>query len=101
MDLKSRSNHCLIRLIKNAARSELTVTQQASNGRGVRSQEPGVRINSELKTLPDTRHPTPDTPIIEATGWQITPTGEVLLVANTPDPAVQNRLNQVISCQGR
>ena len=54
-----------------------------------------------LKTPADNRHPTPDTPITEATGWQVTPAGEIFLVANTPNPTVQNRLNQAVACQGR
>jgi filamentous hemagglutinin family protein len=96
-------------------RRRLAVTQQTSDGRGVRSQESEVRINSklssvaaqnatqnsELKSSPDTPHPTPHTSIIEATGWQITSTREIFLVANTPNPAVQNRPNQAITCQGR
>ena len=43
----------------------------------------------------------PATPIVEATGWQVTPRGEIFLVATTPDPTVQNRLNQPLACQGR
>ena len=40
-----------------------------------------------------------DTLMIEATGWQITSTGAVFLVATTPDPTVQNRLPQPVACQ--
>jgi filamentous hemagglutinin family protein len=54
-----------------------------------------------LKSPAATPYPTPGTPIIEATGWQSTPAGEILLVANTPDPTIQNRLNQTVACQGR
>ena len=42
-----------------------------------------------------------DTPMIEATGWQTTPTGAIVLVATTPNPTVQNPLNQSIVCSGR
>jgi filamentous hemagglutinin family protein len=41
------------------------------------------------------------TPIIEATGWQRTPSGEIILVATTPDPTVQHPLNLPVNCQGR
>ena len=43
----------------------------------------------------------PYTRIIEATGWQITPTGDVFLVATTPNSTVQNSLNQPVVCSGR
>jgi filamentous hemagglutinin family protein len=60
-----------------------------------------------------TPHPTPDnvtahiskptshTPIIEATGWQMSPTGKVILVATISDPTVQHPLNQPVTCPGR
>jgi filamentous hemagglutinin family protein len=57
--------------------------------------------HTELKTPAATPYPTSHTLIIEATGWQITPAGKILLVANTPDPTIQNRLNQTVACQGR
>ncbi|MEP1062529.1 MULTISPECIES: hypothetical protein, partial [Cyanophyceae] len=72
------------------------------------SQESGASMNSELRTqnsalttFLNTPNPKLDSPITEATGWQVTPTGEVLLVASTPDHTVQNRLNQAVTCQGR
>ncbi len=40
-------------------------------------------------------------PIVEATGWQSTPDGVISLIATTPDPVVQNRLNQIVACQGK
>ena len=51
----------------------------------------------------DTRTPssTPYPPILEATGWQITPTGNIKLVATTPDSIVPNRLNPSTLCQDR
>jgi filamentous hemagglutinin family protein len=112
-------------------RRRLTVAQLVSDGRGVRSQKSdfdvsvqpnGVGMDSKLstqtsskgdasrfwnedhtalKTPAATPYPIPRNPIIEATGWQITPAGEILLVANTPNPTVQNRLNQAVACQGR
>ncbi|MEI2581882.1 filamentous hemagglutinin N-terminal domain-containing protein [Scytonema sp. PRP1] len=40
------------------------------------------------------------TPIIEATGWQRTPSGEIILVATTPELGVQHPLNLAVNCQG-
>ncbi len=87
-------------------RRRLTVAQPTEKGRGVRSgghgdTETWRHGDVSHSRFPDTPHSTPDTPILEATGWQITPTGAVSLVASTSDPTVQNRLNQVVSCQGR
>ncbi|UBF29120.1 S-layer family protein [Kovacikia minuta CCNUW1] len=76
-------------------RRRLVVGQQA-NKKGVRSQEPGARINSTLSTqhsalstFPHPPHPTPytPTPIVEATGWRRTPSGEVFLVADSSSPS--------------
>jgi filamentous hemagglutinin family protein len=39
--------------------------------------------------------------IIEATGWRITPTGQVILVATLPDSTVQNPFNQPVACNER
>ncbi|MFB2897578.1 filamentous hemagglutinin N-terminal domain-containing protein [Aerosakkonemataceae cyanobacterium BLCC-F50] len=41
------------------------------------------------------------TPIVEANAIQITPTGEVFLVANSSHSAVQNSLYQPVICPGR
>ncbi|HEY9656105.1 MAG TPA: hypothetical protein V6C50_11505 [Crinalium sp.] len=41
------------------------------------------------------------TPLVEATGWQVSPTGAISLVASTPDPTVPQRLVQPLPCQGR
>ena len=94
-------------------RQRLVVSQQEGKSRGARSQElkllvpqtkqepmtlEGASINSELKTFPDTPLPSPSTPLVEATGWQRTSTGEIFLVATTPDPTVQNRLHQAVAC---
>jgi large exoprotein involved in heme utilization and adhesion len=48
-----------------------------------------------------TAKPKSYTPIIEATGWQRTPTGEIILVASTPDPTVQHPLKEPVNCKSR
>jgi filamentous hemagglutinin family protein len=61
--------------------------------------------NEKLPTphVPTTRTPNPKsyTPIIEATGWQITPTGEIILVATTPNATVQHPLKEPVNCIGK
>lgn len=37
----------------------------------------------------------------KATGWRISPTGDVMLVADTPEPTQQYPLNQLRMCKGR
>ncbi|MBD1899434.1 filamentous hemagglutinin N-terminal domain-containing protein [Trichocoleus sp. DQ-A3] len=66
-----------------------------------------------LTVAQQTPHPTPRTsrarisnprsytPIIEATGWQMTPTGKVILFAATPDLTVPPWLNQPVTCPSR
>jgi filamentous hemagglutinin family protein len=89
-------------------RRKLIVTQQREYEREARlsrasadgSQESKVR-SQELEGRTDIPTPTPYNPIVEATGWQATPTGEVLLIATTPNPTVQNTLSQPIACQRR
>jgi large exoprotein involved in heme utilization and adhesion len=87
-------------------RRRLAVAQRTIDESEVRSQEPAVPINlepitqnSEPKTFPNTPNPKPQTSIGEATGWQVTSTGEVFLVAITPGSAVQNRFGQPVACQ--
>ncbi|MBD1929611.1 filamentous hemagglutinin N-terminal domain-containing protein [Trichocoleus sp. FACHB-90] len=90
-------------------------------GRGGLPPNPEQQLDDDAEWLDrrrlvvaqQTRHPTPDTPtayikkptshtpIIEATGWQMSPTGQVLLVAATPEPTVQHPLNQPVACPGR
>lgn len=50
-----------------------------------------------------THHPLPpaDTPIIEATGWQTTSTGDIILVAATAGSARQHSAPPLAGCQGR
>ena len=83
-------------------RRRLTVAQQMDSGRGRHGDaETGGRGEVPDSKFKIQNSKFPNTPIVEATGWQITPTGEVFLVATTTDLTVQNRLYQVISCQGR
>jgi hypothetical protein len=42
----------------------------------------------------------PATPIVEATGWQVTPRGEIFLVATTPDPHGAESLESATSLSG-
>jgi filamentous hemagglutinin family protein len=76
-------------------RRRLVVAGQIDGGRA-RSQESGVRINSELKTFPHT-----PALIVEANRIFITPAGLIFLTADTPNLKVQNPLNQPVACQGR
>ncbi|HEY9643129.1 MAG TPA: S-layer family protein, partial [Coleofasciculaceae cyanobacterium] len=48
-----------------------------------------------------TLSPIPHPPILEATGWQTTPTGNIKLVATTPDSIAPNRLHPLTTCSGR
>jgi large exoprotein involved in heme utilization and adhesion len=43
----------------------------------------------------------PAMPLVEATAWQVSPTGAISLVASSPDPTVQNRLVPPLACQGQ
>jgi filamentous hemagglutinin family protein len=70
-------------------RRRLVVAQQADSGKDRKKKAEG-RIDTQ-----------PHSSIVEATGWQLTPTGEIFLVATSPVPTVQHRLNQAIACQGR
>ncbi|NMF61994.1 hypothetical protein DP115_04005 [Brasilonema octagenarum UFV-OR1] len=70
-------------------RRRLTVQQQ------IGQTKPHTEITTQ--TLPTKS----DTPIIEATGWQITPNGDIFLVASTSNPAVHNPRNQPDTCQSR
>ncbi|BAZ26213.1 filamentous hemagglutinin outer membrane protein [Kalymmatonema gypsitolerans NIES-4073] len=79
-------------------RRRLTVGQHAPQL--PRPQTVRQRRKAEAPTT-HTPNPKSYTPIIEATGWQITPTGEIILVATTPDPTVQHPLNLPVNCQGR
>jgi filamentous hemagglutinin family protein len=66
-----------------------------TRGRGASYNSQFTTQNSKLSHTP---HPIPHTPIIEATGWQITPTGEVFLVADSSSPVMQNRLTRSAAC---
>ncbi|OKH54458.1 hypothetical protein NIES2130_28345 [Scytonema sp. HK-05] len=58
-------------------------------------------IDTPNRSADLTAFPKSYTPIIEATGWQRTPSGEIILVATTPDPTVQHPLKEAVNCQGR
>jgi filamentous hemagglutinin family protein len=81
-------------------RRRLVVDQQADKrGHGdTETRRHGESFNSKFKTQ---NSKLLVTPILEATGWHITSTGEVFLVAATPDSTVQNPLNQAVACQRR
>jgi filamentous hemagglutinin family protein len=75
-------------------RRRLTVAQQAAGGKegqGDREiQRRGESLTSHFLSPP----------LIEATGWQMTPTGDVILVAATTEPVLQHRLPPM-SCRGK
>jgi large exoprotein involved in heme utilization and adhesion len=75
-------------------RRRLTVPQQTTT----RQDESNQHSHGSRHTLEGRTHTR--APIVEATGWQITPTGQVMLVANTPDSTRHNPSNQSITCQG-
>jgi filamentous hemagglutinin family protein len=58
-------------------------------------------IDTPNRSADLTAFPKSYTPIIEATGWQRTPSGEIILVATTPDPTVQHPLKEAVTCIGR
>lgn len=76
-------------------RRRLVANQQVDGG-GQGDTKTAAILNSQL-SIPNSPA-LPHTPIIEATGWLITPTGEISLVASTPDPTVQNRLKWSVVC---
>ncbi|MBD1997867.1 filamentous hemagglutinin N-terminal domain-containing protein [Leptolyngbya sp. FACHB-541] len=74
-------------------RRRLTVTQQRDEGEGrgdIETRGRGEFVANPLHV--------PNIPLTEATGWQTTSTGEVLLMAITPEPVVQNSSNQPATC---
>ncbi|MBD2033507.1 filamentous hemagglutinin N-terminal domain-containing protein [Leptolyngbya sp. FACHB-321] len=80
-------------------REILTVAQQmhkrgarklSSSGTNAEGSRPGVV--SQATTAAS---------IIEATDWQKTASGDVILIANTSDPTVQKSLSQSVACNGR
>jgi filamentous hemagglutinin family protein len=58
-------------------------------------------IDTPNRSAQLTAFPKSYTPIIEATGWQKTSSGEIILVATTPELGVQHPLNLAVNCQGR
>jgi filamentous hemagglutinin family protein len=76
-------------------RRRLVVAQQRGHG------DTGTRRRGE-SVIDQTSHSTPyalhPSSIIEATGWQTAPAGEVTLVANASSPTMQNSSNRSITC---
>ncbi|NMF62671.1 two-partner secretion domain-containing protein [Brasilonema octagenarum] len=64
----------------------------------VAEQNPNSTRDSRTTHTPN---PKSYTPIIEATGWQRTSSGEIFLVATTPEPTVQHSLKQPVNCIGK
>ncbi len=60
-----------------------------------RSRSQAAATNSPQRESP------PATPFVEATAWQVSPTGAINLVASTPDPMEQKRLAPPLACQER
>jgi filamentous hemagglutinin family protein len=80
-------------------REILTVAQQINPERRARQLSSDTNPEaSRPRVVPQT---TTAPSIIEATGWQKTANGDVILVADTPDPMVQNALYQSVACHGR
>jgi filamentous hemagglutinin family protein len=73
-------------------RRRLVMAQQGGRG------DTGTRGHGELSTNP---LPLAASPLIEATGWQKTLTGDVILLAATSDPSTQNSLHLPIACSSR
>ncbi len=77
------------------------------NGASGRSQESGVRSqelhfsstqNPKLSTQHSALSTNPQSPIIEATGWVVTASGDVELVANASNLTAQNLWHQLPQC---
>jgi len=73
-------------------RRRLTVAQQTNPGTD------GSQQHSEDRF--DTRHPTHHSPLIEATGWEMAPTGQVILTASATNVTSPNRWGQPVNCDG-
>ncbi|MBD2038842.1 S-layer family protein [Leptolyngbya sp. FACHB-321] len=80
-------------------RSILTVAQQRHESGARKLPLDNSAAASRPRVVPPNSITAPA--IIEATGWQQTATGDVLLVANTSGPTVQHRLAPPLTCQGR
>jgi large exoprotein involved in heme utilization and adhesion len=48
----------------------------------------------------DTQHPVHHPPLIEATGWEMAPTGQVILTASAPNVTSPHRWGQPVNCDG-
>jgi filamentous hemagglutinin family protein len=98
---------------------EILMVAQAMNGEAGAKRSSGVR--TERRRDAERRHEAvpnsgssiqdltpPNTSILEANGWQTTPTGDTILVANVANSTVQNSLNpaqnwlnHLTTCQGK
>lgn len=82
-------------------RRRLVVPQQVENESGehrdTETQRQGELVTSPLRSL-NTSYPTPHTPIVEATQWQTTRTGAIILVANSSDSVGQNSVGYPTIC---
>jgi large exoprotein involved in heme utilization and adhesion len=80
-------------------RQILTVAQQTHGERGARNLTSNT--NADASSPRVSPQDSIANSIIEATGWQKTATGDVILIVNTPDPTVQNLLYQSVDCHGK
>ncbi len=71
-------------------RRRLTVDQQTNPG------TEGSQQHSEGRL--DTPHSAHHPPLIEATGWEMAPTGQVILTASVPNVTASNRWGQPVNC---
>ncbi|MBW4549085.1 MAG: filamentous hemagglutinin N-terminal domain-containing protein [Symplocastrum torsivum CPER-KK1] len=71
-------------------RRRLTVDQQTNPG------TEGSQQHSEDRL--DTRHSAHHPPLIEATGWEMAPTGQVILTASATNVTPSNRWGQPVNC---
>jgi large exoprotein involved in heme utilization and adhesion len=71
-------------------RRRLTVDQQTNPG------TEGSQQHSEGRL--DTPHSAHHPPLIEATGWEMAPTGQVILTASVPNVTSSNRWGQPVNC---
>ncbi|MBW4548695.1 MAG: S-layer family protein [Symplocastrum torsivum CPER-KK1] len=73
-------------------RRRLTVAQQTNPGTDGSQQHSEGRL--------DTPHSAHHPPLIEATGWELAPTGQVILTASVPNVTSSNRWGQPVNCNG-
>jgi large exoprotein involved in heme utilization and adhesion len=74
-------------------RRRLTVAQSAQNSSSENPLPASASRSHSERSSP--------TVLVEATGWRISPTGEVMLVADTSEPTLQYPSNRLRMCKGR